>query len=205
MTFLNSLSWRLAEKNFDPAKKVADQDLAQILEAIKMAPTSFGLQPFHAYIVGNPEVKTKLKAVGYNQPQFEEASHIIVLASRKDVLNRIDQYIEQASNGKEEIKQKMAPYADMMRGSLSKLTDEQAIGWAKKQAYIALGFALAACAELHIDSCPMEGFSPTDFDQILNLPADQNSCLALAIGYRKEDATHYPKFRFADSDLFTTV
>jgi nitroreductase len=205
MTFLDNLSWRFAEKNFDPAQTVSAENLHKVLESIKMAPTSFGLQPFHLYVVTDAEKKSAMRKIGWDQAQFTDASHILVFASRKDALNRIDQYIEIASGGNPEVKEKLNGYAEMMRGALGSRTEAEIDMWAKKQAYIALGFALAACAELQIDSCPIEGFSAPDLNTILNLPADQDSAVVLAIGYKKADTVHRPKVRFNDSDLFTSL
>jgi nitroreductase len=120
------------------------------------------------------------------------------------VSSRIDQYINIAINQPESNKEGLSAYAKMMHGSLDNLSKEDKNTWAAKQAYIALGFALAACAELHIDSCAMEGFKPDKFNQILNLPDNQNSVVALAIGYRK-DLPHKPKIRFSLDELITKI
>lgn len=204
MSFLNSLNWRIAEKHFDPEKKINQNNLSQILDSVQLAPTSFGLQPFHIYVVESQEVKEKLQQAGYNQPQFTESSHTLIFAARNDVEKRIDQYIEIASNQPDSNSEGLQAYASIMHSNLGGLTPEQKTTWAAKQAYIALGFALAACAELHIDSCPMEGFSAEQFNQILNLPENQTSVVALAIGYRKE-LPHKSKVRFSKDDLFTHI
>lgn len=202
MSFLDSLEWRQAEKAFDPTKKVSKENLVQILEAIHMTPTSYGLQPFHTYVVTNPDFKTQMRTAGYNQSQFENASHILVFATQSNAEERIDQYLELASNGNPEIKQKLEGYIQMMKGDLLKRTPEQVEKWARNQTYIALGFAMAACAELHIDSCPIEGFQPEEFNKILNLPIEQKATVVLAIGYRSQEPKH-PKVRFSQKDLFT--
>jgi nitroreductase len=205
MSFLENLSWRFAEKNFDPTKTVEPTELNKVLDSIQMAPTSFGLQPFHVYVVTNPELKAAMKAEGWDQSQFTDASHILVFTSRTDALTRIDQYIELASGGNPEVKEKLNGYAEMMRGALGSRTQAEVDMWAKKQAYIALGFALAACAELHIDSCPIEGFASPAFNKILNLPEGQDASVVLAIGYKKADSSHHPKVRFDKSELFTEM
>ncbi|MCH7492822.1 nitroreductase family protein [Patescibacteria group bacterium] len=74
--------------------------------------------------------------------------------------------------------------------------------WAQRQTYIALGFGLAACAELKIDSCPMEGFQKDEADKALKLPSYLKSTALLAIGYRQDDPTR-PKLRYPESDLFS--
>jgi len=47
--------------------------------------------------------------------------------------------------------------------------------WASKQVYIASGFALAACTELEIDSCPMEGFDPKAVGEIIGIQNNEGS------------------------------
>ncbi len=203
-TFLDNLDWRCAEKAFDPAKKVSDSDLAKILHAIKMSPSSFGMQPYHFYVVSDQATKMKLKEKGYNQQQFEDASHVIVFCGRDDLKDRVNTYFEMASGGDATKRAAMKGYEDMMTGFAEGKQGEAAMSWAHRQAYIAFGFAMAACAELMIDSCPMEGLDTAAFDQILNVPANTKTVAALTIGYRK-DVPHMPKVRFTDEDLFTKI
>lgn len=202
--FLSSLEWRNAQKSFDPNKKVEDKNIEKILYAIRMAPSSYGLQPYHIHVVTNAELKLKLKEKAFGQAQVSDASHFVVFLSRLDLDDRIDKYFDISSGENAESREKMKPYEDMMKSFSAGKTEEQIKNWADRQTYIALGFAMVACAELGIDSCPMEGFSPTDFDTILELPSNMKSVVSLAIGYRKEDPS-FPKMRFPDEDLFTIV
>lgn len=97
-------------------------------------------------------------------------------------------------------------YEDMVDGFIaSKPTAADVFPWSAKQAYIAQGFALAALAELEIDSCPMEGFDPSVVDNILGLPESQKSVVILPIGYRAADESPRPKSRFTKESLFTTI
>ncbi len=97
MSFLSNLNWRYATKQFDTNRKVSDADLTQIVEAIRMTPTSFGLQPYHFYIITNQEIKDKIQAVGWNQPQIGTASHLIVFTARTDFIANNDEYFAQMS------------------------------------------------------------------------------------------------------------
>ena len=181
-TFLSNLDWRFATKKFDTTKRVSDTDLSKILEAVQKAPTSFGLQPFHVYIIENPTLREKMISLSYNQTQVTEASHLLVFCARTDVSARIDSMIEKLSGGSEEAKAGLKGYSDMMHGSVNGKNDEQLSGWTSRQAYVALGFGLAACAELEIDSCPMEGFDGAGIDTLLELPSHLKSLAYLAIG-----------------------
>lgn len=203
-TFLSGLEWRNAEKHFDPTKKVSEEDLNKILHAIKLAPSSFGLQPYHVYAVGDQDTKMKLKEKGFHQQQFEDCSHVLVFCGRNDLVDRINEYFEMATGGDAEKRKEMAGYEAMMKGFAEGKAPNDVMTWAFKQAYLALGFALAACCELRIDSCPMEGFDPHGFDQVLNLPPNMNSVAVMSLGYRK-DMPHMAKVRFPEEDLFTRV
>ena len=58
----------------------------------------------------------------------------------------------------------------------------------KNQVYIALGVFLNECAHRKIDACPMEGFDPKKFDEILELPKEGlESVVLCAVGYRAVD------------------
>ncbi|MBI5754397.1 NAD(P)H-dependent oxidoreductase [Candidatus Peregrinibacteria bacterium] len=204
MSFLNNLDWRNAEKNFDPTKKVSDNDLAKILHAIRMAPSSWGVQPYHIFVIGDQTTKLKLKGKGYNQQQYQDSSHVLVFCGRNDLASRVDKYFEIASNGDPIQRKSMEAYEKMMRGSMESKNPEEGMNWAYRQTYLALGFGLAACAELKIDACPMEGFDPSGFAEILKLPSDIKAVATMSIGYRKE-LPHSAKIRFPEDDLFTKI
>ncbi len=204
MSFLKQLNWRFAAKDFDPSKDVEKDKVDQIIEAIHMTPTSYGLQPFHVYIVSNQETKEKLHAAGYKQPQFLSASHVLVFCARTDVQARVDTFVEETTGGKPEIKEKMAGFISILNGFAEGTKGHDALDWAAHQTYIALGFAMAAAAEVKLDSCPMEGFKKEEFDQILKLPEHMKSQVALTLGYRIEDPRR-PKFRYSKEDLFTVL
>ncbi len=201
-TFLSQLNWRHATKSFDTNNPLSDAQIDQVLNAIHMAPTSFGLQPFYVRVVKSEAIKKQLCQAGWNQSQFETASAVLVFVARTDAFARIDQYFTKVSGGNAEVRAGFKMYEDMMKGAFAENNLERIKSWAQKQCYIALGFALAACAELEIDSCPMEGFSPETFDKILAVPAGEFSTVVLTIGRRAAGSKPFPKMRFDKSDLF---
>jgi len=203
MSFISNLSWRYATKNFDPSKPVSADNIRAIQDAIRLAPTSFGLQPFHVTVVTNPELKAVLQGHAYGQTQITSCSHLFVFSARTDVLPRIDAVIDLVSGGDEAKKTESKGYGDMMRGSLSSKSPEEILGWASRQAYIALGFALAASAELEVDSCPMEGFDNAAFKADLGLADHLHPVVILPVGYRAETEVPRPKVRFGIDDLLT--
>jgi len=201
-TFISNLDWRFATKSFDLEKKVSNENLETILQAIQKSPSSFGLQTFHVEVISNLELREKMKESSFGQPQVTEASHVLVFCGRNDVPDRITQMIDIMSHGDETVRAGLKNLEDMMRNTMKGKTPEQLMNWASRQVYLALGFGLAACAELQIDSCPMEGFDQKSIHKILGLPEHMFPFAYMAIGYRKEGPSH-PKFRFYQDDLFT--
>ena len=203
-TFLNELQWRNATKGFDPSKKVSEGDLTKILDAIRMAPTSFGLQPFHVNVVTDQATKDKLCAAGWNQPQFKTASHVLVFSARTNVKERITAFLDLMTGGNAQAREGLKGYEGMMRGALESRSPADLKHWADKQAYIALGFAMAACAELQVDSCPMEGFVPDQVNAVMGFKGgEQSVSVMLPIGYRDPAIAVRGKVRFPNKELFT--
>lgn len=207
--FIDALKWRYATKQFDPSKKLSDAQLATILEAIRLSPTSYGLQFFKAFVVTNPEVRAKLRAAAWNQSQLTDASQIIVFAvpnalSAADA----DALLELTAKTRGVALESLKGYSDMLKGSISSRTPEQNKEWAARQAYIALGVALSAAAVEGIDSTPMEGFDPKQFDEILGLSKlGWSSVVTLALGTRssQDGYAKLAKVRFPKEKLVVEV
>jgi len=203
MSFLAQLDWRFATKKFDPEKNLSDESVGKILEAIRMTPTAYGLQPFHVVVVTDVETKKKLQETSYGQPQPADASHVLVFFSRTDILDRIDAYMK-LSFGDEAESEKAVKTAERFRQMAGRYEGAAGAQWAAQQSYIALGFALAAAAELEIDSCPMEGCDFAAIKGIFNLPEIFTPVLLLPLGYRAEGPAR-PKTRFPKGDLFSKI
>jgi len=202
-TFLSNLEWRFATKKFDPEKTVDKEDLEKILRAIRYSPSSFGLQPYHIYVISDREIKQRIKKHAMMQSQVTDSRYLLVFCARVDVNKRISSYIDLASDGSATKKLLFQPLKIVVGRFLkNNIPKEGTPGWTTRQAYIALGFALAACAELLIDSCPMEGFNAKKVDETLGVPEHLKSVVLLAIGYRKGEPEH-KKVRFPNNDLFT--
>ncbi len=201
MSFLSHLNWRYATKKFDTTKKISAEDLDKIIEAIRLSPSSFGMQPYRFFIVTNPEKRAAIQAAAWNQEQVTTASHLIVMCARNDLITVKDEYFEAMSGGNADARAQLSHFENMVTGFIPSASPE----WAKKQVYIAQGFALAACAELEIDSCPMEGFDAEAVKKILELPDNLDVSVMIPIGYRATDENPRPKFRFSEEKLFTEV
>lgn len=205
MNLLDSLKWRYATKVFDKNKKVSETDLAEILEAFRLTPSAYWLQPWKLIIVENPELRQKLLPVSWNQSQIVDASHLLVLARRDDLWDSfVDEYVEDFTKTRGIQKQDIAWYESMMKSFISSLSLEAKTSWATRQVFIALWNILTFLASKEIDSCPMEWFDSKAYDEILWLKdLSLSSVAVLPIGYRSEDDKYitYPKVRFSLDDI----
>lgn len=202
---LSDLRWRAAVKKFDPHKRVSEADLAELLEALRLSPSSFGIQPWKFVVVTDPALRTKLRAVSWDQAQVTDASHLLVLCARTDVDEHlITSYADDIARTRGVPREAVDGYADMMKGFRKGLSAEQTLEWSKKQVYLALGTLLAAAARKRIDACPMEGFDHAQYDAILGLKEHNLAATVIvAIGHRAadDDYSKMAKVRFPLEDL----
>lgn len=199
------LMWRYATKKFDTTTELEEADLNYILQAGNFAATSFGLQPFQIMAVTDQSLKTELQAAAFNQEHVGTNGALLVIAARTDL---DEAYVEEFARRIETIRElpegAVAEYEAVMKGALSGKSAEEKLTWAQKQCYIVLGTMMLAAADRQIDGCPMEGFDPEKFNEILGLKEHNlhATCL-LAIGHRSpEDETqHWAKVRKSIDDI----
>jgi nitroreductase len=208
MTIKQSLEWRYATKQFDATKKVSDSDLEELLEALQLSPSSFGLQPWKFIVVTNPDTRAKLKAASWNQTQITDASHLIVLARQTDMTEaHVSAYISDIAKKRNSAEESLEGYKQMMNGFIKAMSLDKKSDWMSRQVYIALGVLLTTCAIKHIDACPMEGFDHNAYDDILNLKSKGLTSVVLCpVGYRstKDHYDEEAKVRYPLSQLVIT-
>lgn len=202
MNFIENLNWRYATKEFDD-RKIPTDILKKILTAIQFSPSSFGIQPYHITVVENNELKKQLNSQAFwDQRQIATCSHLLIFCVNLDIKKRAKDYVSLASElGRKDITDD--PEFDYEKGAVE-FSEKMGAEWAAKQVYIALGFALAACAELNVDSCPMEAADFTAMKKALDLPKNLEPKVLLSIGYRSSNDKHAQdeKIRFSKEDLF---
>jgi len=207
--FLNNQNWRYATKKFDATKKVSTEDLNTLKEAIRMSSSSYGLQPYKVIIVENPELRAQIQQAAWGQSQIVDASHLFIFANDTNIGDdAIDNFLNAISVTRETPLDSLAGYGDFMKSKISTLEPAVKNVWTSKQTYLALGNLLNAAAELKIDVTPMEGFVPSQVNEILGLDKlNLNASLIATVGYRhEEDATQfYKKVRKSKEDLFITL
>ena len=191
---ISHLNWRAAIKDYDSTLKLTKKQVDLLVEVARMAPTSYGLQPIKIYVVSNSKTKEKLQKAGYGQPQFTNASHIFVLAARENIIESdIEEYIQRVSVQRSVKLSELADFKKMLLLSVSGKSKQELHSWATKQAYLVLGMMLAVASDQKIDTTPMEGFSPSEFDKIIGIDSEGfKSIVVMAAGFRDE-ADKYSK------------
>jgi nitroreductase len=207
--YIENLNWRYATKQFDSTKKISNEDLEKLKEAIQLSASSYGLQPYKILIVEDTETREKLKEASWGQSQITDASQLIVFANMTDFdESLVDDYILNTSNTRNIDASNLKDYADLMKSQLNPLPKEMKAFWTAKQTYIALGNLLSAAADFKIDACPMEGFDAKKYNEILDLNSQNlNASVVATVGYRseKDDTQHYKKVRKSKKELFSTI
>jgi nitroreductase len=189
MSLLDTLKWRYACKKFNPSKKVSDQDIDFIKEAIQLSASSFGLQLYKVLVIEDHELKSILRPASWNQSQITDCSHLFVFCHYSQMTkNMVDEYAELRSRIQNKSKEETMKYINYMYGKVSTYSSAYFDAWASRQTYIALANLLTACGELKIDSCPIEGFEKDSYNQILGLTAlNLSASVVAAVGYRADD------------------
>jgi nitroreductase len=203
---IEQLKWRYAVKKFDPTQKIPDRVWSVLEDSLVLAPSSFGLQPWKFIVVRNPEVRQNLVAHSWGQAQVAEASHLVVLAIKKDLNDAdIDRYVARMSEVQNVPVENLQKFAGVVKGFIKKPPYPLNLNeWSTRQVYLALGQYMTAAAMLGIDTCPMEGFVPTKYDEVLGLTDSEFTTVVVCpAGYRSADDKYAisPKVRFAKEDV----
>ncbi len=202
---IEQLNWRYAVKKFDASRKISDADWKILEDALVLAPSSYGLQPYKFIVVEDAQLRKELTPAAYGQTQIADASHLVVIAHKKVLTDAdVEHFVDRIALVRSQPSESLKEYEDTMKGTAKRNVEQGTIEtWNSRQAYLALGFLLETAALLNIDACPMEGFNPAEFDRILGL-TDYASVVVCTLGYRDAEndwMANLPKVRFPKEDL----
>jgi nitroreductase len=205
-TVVEALQWRYATQKFDPAKKIPDATWQVLEEALVLTPSSIGLQPWKFFAITDGGLKERLTPAAWSQPQVADCSHFLVLTVRKNLgADHVDRHLERMVEVRGVARDSLTKFEQMVVRNLEKARAEGRLDtWQTHQVYIALGSFMTAAALLAVDTCPMEGFEPAQFDEILGIAGSEyTSVVACAAGYRTADDKYAStkKVRFKRDDV----
>lgn len=206
MEIIKQLKWRYATKKFDNDKLVSNAKIKKLSQAFNLTATSFGLQPLKLIIANNKQLQQELVKHSMNQEQVAQASHILIFCIETDIdTSYVEAYFKRIKSIRNTPDEILKPFKDYLIEDFEKQTQKEIEDWATKQAYLAMGNLLTVCAIEEIDSCPMEGFDPEQYDEIFKLKEKGlKSVLVMPIGYRAEDDM-FADFKKVRKDLKDSV
>lgn len=186
---IDRLNWRYATKKMNPDKVVAEDKVERILEAVRLAPTSSGLQQFEVIVVTNKELRAKIRAIAWDQAQVTDASHLVVFAAWDNyTADRINGMFDLVNDERGFRNEGWEAYRQMLLNTYPQRDAQTNFEHAARQAYVGLGIALTAAAFEEVDATPMEGFDPAALDEILDLRArGLRSVVMMPLGYRADE------------------
>ena len=189
MDIINQLEWRYATKKFDSSKKLSKNQINTLKKAFSLTATSYGLQTISLVIVKDEVLRESLVPHAFNQNQVLEASHLLVICIQENILkNDVVSHFDNIKNIRNTPEGILKPYRESLIETMDSMSVEAREIWSKNQAFIALGNLMTVCAVEGIDSCPMEGFIPEKYDEILKLTKKGlKSVLLLPVGFRAND------------------
>jgi len=207
---LGALNWRYATKHFDSEKKLSDAQVGRLIEAVRLSPSSFGLQPWTFLTVTDAGTRATLREVSWNQPQVTDCSHLIVLCRKADMTDAdIGAFLDESAKTQKIERASLEGYENMIKGFLGGMESAEAKAhWMSLQVYLALGVLLTTCGVEGVDACPLEGFDPARYDEILGLPSrGLRSVVLCAVGHRSDGDKYalQPKVRYSKEKVTGTA
>ncbi len=208
-TIVSQLQWRYATKAFDPSAKIPADLWSRLEDTLVLTPSSYGLQPWKFLVITNDALRESLVPHAWGQRQAADCSHFVVMCAKTNLDEAyLDSYLRDIATKRNIPTSALDGLRGMMLGSLAQMDEAAVHAWAAKQCYIALGNFMTAAALLGIDTCPMEGFVPARYDEILGLPEQGlTAAVACAAGYRSagDKYASLPKVRFPASKLIVHI
>ncbi len=205
MNNIEALKWRYATKKFDESKILSEDKIETLKHAFNLTATSYGLQPIKMVIVHNKKLQAKLVEFSMNQQQVASASHVLVLCIEREIDKEfIENYFNYVQKIRATPNEILSPFKDFLIDDFKNKHIDEITSWAKNQAFLAMGTLLTVSATEAIDACPMEGFEPEKYDEILGLDKlNLKSVLVLPVGFRAKDDifSEFKKVRRPISDV----
>jgi nitroreductase len=203
---IDALQWRYATKVFDAERQIDAATWNCLEEALVLTASSYGLQPWKFLVITDAAIRAELRPHSWNQSQITDCSHLVVMLKKRTITAAdADRLIEATASTRGIEASVLDGYRQIIQVDLIDGPRSQVIGqWSANQVYIALGNLLTSAALLGVDTCAIEGFSPPDYDRILNLESsDYQSCVVCACGYRSSDDKYASlrKVRYSAADL----
>lgn len=184
MNFLDKMKTRYTVKKYNPQGNINEEQISQLKEILNLCPSSINSQPWNFIFVNRGELKDQLAEVSFiNKEKVLDCSHLIifqVLKNPEDFEKQIEENLPEGA-------------VNYYKTRVKPKGNESVKSWLGHQVYLSLGVLLSACADMGIDSTPMEGIEPEQYDEILK-NGKYETLFAVAIGEKLDSDANQPKF-----------
>ena len=186
MNIIDSLNWRYATKKFDSKRKLSYSQINILKKAFNLTASSYGLQPIKLVVISNQKIKNNLLKFSMNQQQVIQCSHLLIICVESNInKSYIETYFKRVIDIRKTDPIVLESFKKSIINEFNDMSNTSILNWSINQAYLALGNLMTVCSVEGIDSCPMEGFLPEKYDEILDLKSKNlKSVLVMPVGYR---------------------
>jgi len=215
---LEAIFQRRAVKVFDPVE-IPPETREQILEAARLAPSSFNIQPYRFYWIETPDTRREAARLCMNQSPAATASALVVavadLGSWQSTTLSYLEWMRAAGFSPEKIveseqKSKWAKWffiqgwfgiLGALKWTICRLVNmwttlgsppvarQGMFKWATKNTSLACENLMIAAEALGLNTCPMEGFDGRRLSKLLGLSARYHE-IVLVIAIGKKSPRH---------------
>ncbi len=170
-------------------KMIEEEKLRTILEAGRLAPSSFGLEPWTFHIARSKDI---LKECCYQESMQSAPLTVVITAKRGKCFAPDASFLKERASrfpgSLEEFIEDFEGYYEYLKSS--DILDQ----WSRSQCYIAASYMMLAASELDIESCAIEGYDNDALLDALGVNRDDEIVgIVVALGYRDEAVR--PKIR----------
>lgn len=210
MNLIQQLNWRYSTKRFQE-KEIPVNDLHDILEAFRLAPSAFGLQPGRIFLIENPKIREELShaTLDGNKSRVLWAPVLLVLAGNTRLNEAdIDEFMENTATTTHTSIDELKGRGDFLKWYFGSFSPEQKLAYATNSVMLGLGFLLSAAAMKGVDAGPMAIIDTQKYDEILWLKdLGLQSIFSVALGYRDESDmfASIPKVRLPFEKVVTKI
>jgi len=177
-TLLDPIQQRYACRRFVAGRLVSTDELALLLEAGRLAPSAFGLEPWRFIIVDAAQRAAVTRAC-YEQPAVTTAAALIAIVALVGVLDPVSDYVR----ARFEAEARGGDMTHVYEAYRAFYQAESIAAWAQGQCNFAAPHMLLQPAQMGLHSCPIGGFDSDALATALNLPAGETPALLIAMGY----------------------
>jgi len=176
MDTFEAIIQRRSVKNFDPNHQMPKAEIDQLFSLAVLSPTAFNIQNWRFVLVQNPELRSSIRAVSWNQAQVTDASLLVILCA--DLKSWEKEPVRYWQNAPLQTQDFLLPAIDNYYRGLEQVQRDEAM----RSCGMAAQTLMLSAKAMGYDSCPMDGFDFAAVGKLINLPEDHVIAMFVTIG-----------------------